>query len=210
MPKETRTIPLKEFRAEEREDGAMILEGYAAVFDTPTVLFKDADGTEYKEVIDRNAFAKTDMKKCCMKYNHESAFPVMARVRGGSLEVSVDDYGLKFRANLFNTQSNRDIYEIVKAGGIDECSFAFSMAPNGDYYDKSTRTRVLKDFEVLWDVSVVDHPAYTEGTSVSARSYLEAEAEKDALEKAQALKEAEERNRKLKLIKLAMEVNNEN
>lgn len=169
----------------EESNNEMILEGYAAVFDKPTVLFED-NGIEYKEVIDRNAFANTDMKKCCLKYNHESNVPVLARVRGGSLELSVDDYGLKFRARLFNTQTSRDIYELVKANGIDECSFAFTLAENGDSYDRLTHTRTINDINVLWDVSVVDHPAYTEGTMVSARSFLEAEAEKENLEKLEA------------------------
>lgn len=203
--KEIRNVPLSEFRAEE-ENGEMILEGYAAVFNQPTVLFKDLDGNEYKEVIDRNAFTNTDMRKCCLKYNHESSVPVLARVRGGSLALSTDDYGLHFRAKLFNTQTGRDIYQLVKEGGIDECSFAFSINEGGDSYDKKTRTRTLNDISVLWDCSVVDHPAYEEGTNVSARAFLEAEAEKDRLESLQAKAEAEEREHKIKILRLRLEV----
>lgn len=203
--KETRNVPLTEFKAEE-ENGEMILEGYAAVFDQPTVLFRDADGIEYKEVIDRNAFANTDMRKCCLKYNHESSVPVLARVRGGSLMLNTDDYGLHFRAKLFNTQTGRDIYQLVKEGGIDECSFAFTLNAGGDSYDKSTRTRTLNDIGVLWDCSVVDHPAYEEGTNVSARAFLEAEAEKDRLESLKAKEEAEERARKINILKLRLSV----
>lgn len=203
MCKEMRRVPLSEFRAEE-DNGEMILEGYAAVFDQPTVIWKDLDGNEYREVIDRNAFEKTDMRKCCLKYNHESSVPVLARVRGGSLALSTDDYGLHFRAKLFNTQTGRDIYELVKEGGIDECSFAFSINEDGDSYDRKTRTRTINDIGILWDCSVVDHPAYEEGTSVSARAFFEAEAEKDRLESLQAQAEQEERNRKIKELKLRL------
>lgn len=181
--KDERKVELRNSTAIE-EDGKMILEGYAAVFDQPTVLFTDERGNEYREVIDREAFASTDMSKCCLKYNHESSVPVLARVRGGSLQLSVDDYGLKFRAELFNTSVAKDVYELVKAGGIDECSFAFTIAPDGSDYDRNTRTRSIRNIEYLWDCAVVDNPAYG-GTSVSARSFLEAEAEKEILESIQ-------------------------
>ena len=180
--KEERKVILREAKAEELE-GKMILEGYAAVFEQPTVLYKDERGNEYKEVIDREAFSNTDMSKCCLKYNHESCVPVLARTRGGSLQLNVDDYGLHFRAELFDTSVSRDVYALVKAGGIDECSFAFTInSPDGDDYDSKTRTRRIKDISNLWDCAVVDNPAYG-GTSVSARSFFEAEAEKENLER---------------------------
>jgi len=180
--KETRLTEIEEFRAFE-ENNEMILEGYAVVFNKPTVMWIDERGREWKEVIDRSAFAKTDLKKCCLKYNHESSVPVLARVRGGSLELSIDDYGLKFRGKLFNTQTSRDIYEIVKAGGIDECSFAFTLPNDGSGVDcTEPRVKRITNIETLWDCSVVDHPAYAEGTTVAARSFFEAEAEKERLE----------------------------
>lgn len=181
--KEMRILPIEEFRAEGNGNNEMILEGYAAVFDKPTVLWTDENGNEWREVIDRKAFEKTDMSKCCLKYNHELSLPVLARVRGGSLLLNVDDYGLHFRAKVFNTQTGRDIYELVKANGIDECSFAFNLPADGSGVDFTEhRIRRITNIENLWDVSVVDHPAYTEGTSVAARSIFEAEAEKERLE----------------------------
>ena len=198
--KQERIVELRELRAESSESEEMILEGYAAVFDNPTVLWKDENGVEYKEIIDRNAFTTCNMKKCCLKYNHESGVPPLARVRGGSLELNIDDYGLHFWAKLFNTQSARDIYEIVKAGGIDECSFAFTV--NKDEYDRETHTRTIKSVDTLFDVAVVDNPAYS-GTSVAAvRSFFEADAEKEKLESF----ERESRERQKRKIKLLMEV----
>lgn len=192
MAKLERAVNLTELRSEMVEND-MILEGYAAVFNQPTVLFKDNRGREFKEVIDRHAFDGCDFSKCCLKYNHESAIPVLARVRGGSLELNVDDYGLHFRGKLFNTTTCRDMYELVKAGGIDECSFAFVIdAKDGDSYDGKTRTRTLKKITNLFDVAIVDNPAYG-GTSVAARSFFEAEAEKEEME----IKEREEKKKKI-------------
>lgn len=171
MNKEVRSVQAVDFATEVTADNKKRLTGYAAVFDKPTLMV-DINGNTYYEVIDRNAFRNTNMKKCCMRYNHESAYPVMCRVRGGSLQLAVDDYGLHFDGELFDTSANTDIYAIVSEGGIDECSFAFTIAEGGHYFDKATRTKHITDIAILWDVSVVDHPAYDEGTSVVARSVL--------------------------------------
>ena len=204
--KEIRTVQLRDFVAEEH-DGEMRLSGYAAVFDQPTVLFRDDRGNEYKEVIDKRAFDKCDFSKCCLKYNHESSVPVLSRVRGDFMKLEVDNYGLHFDAKLFDTQTSRDIYAIVKQGGLDECSFAFTLPKDGtgDAYDKRTRTRTITAIENLWDCAVVDNPAYG-GTSVSARSFLEAEAEKDNLERLEKEAEKEERERKIKLLELKLKL----
>ena len=120
----------------------MILEGYAATFDSPTVLYK-RDGIAFKEVISRTAFDKTNFKDCCLKYNHESGIPILARTRGGSMELDIDNRGLYFRAKLFDTSVARDVYTLVKGGALDKCSFAFTIADGGDTYDRETRTSYL-------------------------------------------------------------------
>lgn len=184
------SVPDIETRAE--SDGEMILEGYASVFEHPTTLFTFDDGTEFKEVISREAFEGVNTDGCFLKFNHDNSVLPLARVRGGSMTLETDDYGLKFRAKLFDTSYSRDVYKIVKAGGIDECSFAFTIDKDGAEYDKKTKTRRINKISHLWDCAIVENPAYN-GTSVFARSFFEAEAEKDNLEKL-----AEERKAKLR------------
>lgn len=157
------------------EDNSMVLEGYAATYDNPTVLY-EIDGIQYNEVVDRGAFDGMDFKDCCLKYNHSNNVPILARTRGGSLELTVDEIGLRFRANLFNTQASRDVYELVKQGGLDKCSFAFTI--KDESYERESRTRHIKKIDKLFDVAVVDIPAY-DSTSVSARSFFELEREKE-------------------------------
>ena len=165
-----REVELRNATVQE-QDGKMILEGYAVVFNTPTVLFKVGD-TEYKEIIDSKAFNECDMSDCCLKYNHGGM--LLARVRGGSLKLSVDEKGLFFQAELFDTQTSRDVYNIVKQGGLDKCSFAFRVREEA--FDEQTLTRTILKIEKLYDVAVVDIPAYQE-TSVSARNLFEMEIE---------------------------------
>lgn len=198
MAKEIRLSNL-EVRNISQENNEMIVEGYAAVFNQPTVLYK-IDGIEYKETIDRKAFDNCNMKDCCLKYNHSENFLILARVRGGSLELRVDDYGLYFKAKLFNTQSSRDVYEIIKAGGLDQCSFAFTV--ESESYDRDNRTRTILGIDYLYDVAVCPLGAYGDSTSVSARSFFDLERDKEILE---SIKLADKERRK-KLLKLKLKL----
>ena len=161
-------IEKRDYYFENKSEEDMQVSGYAATFNQITTLYK-IDGIEYKEVIHPDAFNGTDMKDCCLKYNHMNNVPILARTRGGSLKLSVDNIGLKFDAKLINTNSSRDIYTLVKEGVLDKCSFAFTIADGGIEVDRKTRTTTITKIEKLWDVAIVDNPAY-ESTSVSART----------------------------------------
>lgn len=149
------------------ESAEMILEGYACVFDERTLIGSEEYG--FYEIIDRDAFNGADLSDVPLKYNHTDAVPILARTRNGSLSLMVDDKGLKIRARLLDTQDARDMYKRVQEGLIDKMSFAFTTKEVqwSDATDPLTRT--IKRFERIWDVSVVDIPAY-DGTSVYARS----------------------------------------
>lgn len=168
MEKAVKEIRLVDMRALNDEED-MIVEGYAAVFDTVT------DLGWIKEVIDRNAFDNADMSDIVMKYNHENSVLPMARTRGGSLEFTIDEHGLRIRAKLPDTSVNRDIYTLIKEGVLSKMSFAFTV--KRQEYDYETDTRKILEFDKIFDVSVVDVPAY-ETTEIYARNKEEYEEEK--------------------------------
>lgn len=172
MEKMIKERRLTELRALEDSDG-MIIEGYAAVFNQVT------DLGWCKEVIDSRAFEECDMKDCCLNYNHGQSKPI-ARTRNHTLELIVDAVGLKIRAKIIDTTEGIDLYKSVKEGLIDKMSFAFTVKE--DSWDYETDTRTIKNIDKLYDVAIVDIPAY-EGTSVFARSKEEYEAEKEKHEK---------------------------
>lgn len=171
-------------------ENEMIVEGYAARFNESTVLYS-FDGVDYSEVIERSAFDTCNMNDVVMNYNH-SGKPV-ARTKNNTLQLNVDDIGLKIKADLSGTEEGRRLYEEIKGGYIDKMSFAFKIDNGGDSYDRDTHTRHINTVQRLFDVAAVDMPAY-DTTSIYARSYFSAEAEK---EKAEAL---ELRKRQLDLI----------
>ena len=92
------------------------------------------------------------------------------------MKLIVDDIGLKFRAELIDTSSNKDVYKMVLARLIDKCSFAFTV--DKEEYDYETDTRRILSIDKLFDVSVVDVPFY-ESTNVVARSKEEFIKEKE-------------------------------
>ena len=184
----------REYRAFEMRaaDGEMTVEGYAAVFDSPTVLYS-VDGVEYKEEIARTAFDGAKMADVVMNYNHKGK-PV-ARTKNGTLSLTVDDRGLRVKANLSGTEEGRRLYEEIKGGYIDKMSFAFAVSE--DSYDRDTHTRRVLSLKRLFDVAAVDVPAY-DATEISARSYFSAEAEKQKM--------VETRAEKIKKLNLLLEV----
>ena len=160
MERALKEYRLSEVRALDTNENEMIIEGYAAVFDEIT------DMGWYKEKVDRNAFDNADMKDCVLKYNHEDSFLILARTRNGSLELKIDDHGLKIRAKLIDTTNNKDVYKMIKEGLLDKMSFGFSVQEQAWDYDTDTRT-ILR-ISRLFDVSVVDFPAY-DGTDIKTR-----------------------------------------
>lgn len=166
----------------------MQIEGYAVLFDSPQV-YQWGD-TTYTEQISRNALDNADMRRTVLRYNHDDSVMALARVKNGSLQLTIDDKGLFVHADLLDTQTNRDLYKSIQNGLIDEMSFAFTVAPKGDTWtyadDYKSITREINSIETLYDVSVVDTGFY-ENTNVYARASeavdtVRKEAEKRTLE----------------------------
>lgn len=167
--KEIRLANITNFSIEKREEeNKMVIEGYAAVYDSETFIGDEEWG--FYERIEKGAFDKADMRDVPLKYNHENAVPIMARTRNKSLELIPDEKGLRIKAELLDTQDNRDMYKRIQAGLIDKMSFAFTVREHDDLWEKGKPPRrTIKRFERIFDVSVVDTPAY-EDTSIYARS----------------------------------------
>ena len=189
--KEVRLL-VTNFRAIENDENKMIIEGYAVTFNTPA--------THYgmTEVIDKDAFNGCDLKDVPLKYNHNDSFLILARTRNNSLQLTIDDKGLKIRAELIDTNSNVDIYKSIKAGLLDKMSFAFTVAEEDWDFQSEPSTRTIKKIEKLWDVSVVDTPFY-DTTSIYARALSTLESKKKELE---SLKEQRDVARKKLQLKI--------
>ena len=152
--------------------------GYATTFGVPYKLY-GSNSYEIWEVIDKNAFDKTDMDDVIMQYDHEGH--VFARTRNNTLALRSDEHGLLIDADLSGTELGRQLYEEIKGGYTDKMSFGFTV--RGDKWEdemidgvqKSTRT--ITDIGKLYDVSAVSIPA-NDSTSLSVRSLTDGAIER--------------------------------
>lgn len=164
MNKEIRNV---ELRAVASEEGKMVLEGYAIIFNTETQI-GDANWG-FREVVKPTALNEADMKDVPLKYNHNDAVPILARTRNKSLQLIVDETGLKIRAELLHTSDAIDMYKRIEAGLLDKMSFAFTVKKVTWVEEEGKLPlRQIDAIEKLYDVSIVDMPAY-EDTTIAAR-----------------------------------------
>lgn len=162
-----------EVRSADTEDEQMIVEGYATRFNTPYQLYA-WDGYEVNEQIDAHAFDDCDMTDTIMQYDHQGR--VFARVSNKTLQLEVDQIGLKVTADLGGTEEGRKLYEEIKGGYTTKMSFGFVVKTDerkSEYdheYNKTVVLRTITAISKLYDVSAVSIPA-NDATEISARSF---------------------------------------
>lgn len=158
--------------ASENEENKQLVEGYAAVFNQRTLIWESEwSGWKYMEVIDRNAFDGADMSDTVFKYNHGNIAMVLARASNNTLTMQTDDKGLRISADIIDTNNGTDVYKLIKRGDLNKMSFAFTVKNERSESDRENKiyTRTITAFDKIYDVAVVDFPAY-DGTSIQARS----------------------------------------
>ena len=179
---------LSDVSFKEEDEQKMVLEGYAIVFDQETLIGDKDKG--FIESIDRNALKNANMKDVPMKYNHDDSFLIIARTRNNSLRLTVDEIGLKVRAELIDTDSNKDIYKMVKAGLLDKMSFAFTVSSQKIDRSGDIPKRTITGIDRLYDVSIVDLPAYDQTSIVVGRSLALVDTELKTMDMEDQIKKA--------------------
>jgi len=186
----------------EETDSRKIVEGYATTFNEPYELFRDGNFT-FLEQVDPAAFDSADMSDVIMQYDHEGR--VFARQSNGTLDLSVDDHGLKIRADLGGTEIGRQLYEEIKGGYTDKMSFGFTVAEDRQEEIRNHDTnevtvlRTITSIGKLYDVSAVSLPA-NNATEISARSWGDGVIARLTEER----RKAEERERKMKILEIML------
>jgi len=196
---ETRNINASDFEVRQETNGDMYIEGYASVFGSRS---KNLGG--FYEYISRDAFTETQMDSCVCLINHDNNY-VLGR-SPQTLNLSVDERGLKYSLRLGNQSYAQDLYESIKRGDISSSSFAFTIAKGGDSWEKRDNGEVIRtinSIDMLYDVSPVTTPAYGSAT-VSARSIEKVEALTTEIKK--ELEQKEENKLKGYLRKLKLKI----
>ena len=159
--RQVRSAPTK---FETREDGGnLTIEGYFAVFDSN---YEIAPGLS--ESVAPGAFSDTISGDIRALINHDTTL-VLGRTKAGTLELREDSHGLwgKIAINP-NDGDAMNLYERVKRGDVDQCSFGFDITDE-EYEHRADGTDhwTIKGVK-LYEVSVCTFPAYRE-TEVQAR-----------------------------------------
>lgn len=161
-------------------DDSRVIEGYALVFDTESLRMYDCwEDVYFIEKINRSAVTEEFIRSCdikaLMEHNRER---LLARSNKGTgtLQLFVDEKGLKYRFEAPKTLNGDEALELVRRGDIVGSSFAF-IAYGEDCvhrsWDESRQVWVheIRKFNGIYDVSLTSDPVYIK-TSVEVRSLL--------------------------------------
>lgn len=157
-----------ELRAVKKEDEPEKIVGYAARFNQ----LSDVLGN-FREQIQPGFFDGIENDDVRALFNHDPNY-VLGRSTAGTLKLSQDDEGLAIEITPPDTTWARDLMTSIKRGDVSQMSFAFSVAENGDKWEKvdGSWIRTLVKKGRVFDVSPVTYPAYPQ-TSAAVRSKLE-------------------------------------
>ena len=152
-----------ELKTRAEQEGDMAIEGYFAVFNKETELFRGAF-----EEIDSGAFDATFGNDIRALINHDTSL-VLGRNKAGTLQLKTDSYGLWGSIKINGSDMDAvNLYERVKRGDVDQCSFGFDIvSEETEFRDDGTIKWKIKEID-LHEVSVCTFPAY-EDTGVQAR-----------------------------------------
>ena len=166
-----RQVRSVETKFETREDGeAPHISGYFAVFNST---YEIAPGMS--ESIAPGAFSRTLADDVRALINHDTTL-VLGRTKAHTLTLSEDERGLWGDVQINpNDQDAMNLYERVKRGDVDQCSFGFEIVrEDTEARDDGSIHWTIQEVR-LFEVSACTFPAYEE-TNISARA-----AERDVI-----------------------------
>jgi HK97 family phage prohead protease len=156
-------VTLEKREVMEGEEPKEYIRGYFSVYNSDYPMW---DG--YVERIASGAFEGCDMSDVVCLFNHDDDQLLGRSTNGnGTLNIGFDERGGYFEVEKNETTASKDVYENIRLGNIQGCSFAFTIAEESiDRTEKETIVTITK-VKRLYDVGPVVNPAYKE-TEVEA------------------------------------------
>ena len=170
-----------------RIDTKYYVEGYATTF-KPYVLYRDYEGNDVYELIERSSLDNADMSDIIFQFDHGGM--VYARTSNGSLIVEVDEHGLFVAADLGRTEAAKRLYDSIQAGMVNQMSWRYMV--DEESYDRDTKTWTTRKVSKIYDVSAVSIPA-NDQTSIEARA-------KSLMDEERVKKDNEKKRERLSLL----------
>jgi HK97 family phage prohead protease len=143
-----------------------------------------------------------------LTWDHDTRY-VAARTKNNTLHLESDSTGLFMDAQVGNYTWAKDLRTALERGDINQGSFAFNVAPEGDSFavdDDENVMRTISNIGALYDVTVTAQGAYPQTSLAAVRSLAaaigrppeEVEAALVAAEQGQG--DEEEPNRELEIL----------
>ena len=151
-----------ENRFETKEDGQEVVVGYGSIFNSRS----ENLGGFYEYIsptaISQETIAKSDVRALI---NHDANL-VLARSTTGTLDLSIDEKGLRYEFSIPETSYGKDLAINMKNGNINQSSFAFTVGSDEWSTDEDGNdVRTITSIDKLYDVSPVTYPAYSQADS---------------------------------------------
>jgi hypothetical protein len=182
-----RSVPFSLVRSTDDAGDGLTLEGYAAVFDSPTRI-DSWEGT-FDEIIARGAFKKTIKERTpVLQFDHGRHASIGSIPIGAFEELGEDKKGLHIKARMHDNALIQPVRDAIASGAINGMSFRFTPVKE-EWRDakgnlltdpgeisrllwtpdpKGVLQRTLKELKCP-ELGPVVFPAYTD-TSVDVRS----------------------------------------
>ena len=146
-----------------------LLTGYALKFGVRSEPLTGPQGVEFVEEIAPDALARLRERRDVKALIGHDATRVVGSTKAGTLALTVDADGLRFRLQPPDSPEGLSLVESVRRGDLDGVSFGFRTLRD-DWQDGAPLVRVLRDLD-LFEISFVAWPAYREaGVMIEARA----------------------------------------
>lgn len=152
---EKRNFSLDNVEIRSDENGKKRVVGYGSVFNK---LSEDLGG--FREMIMPGAFDSVMDNDVRLLFNHDQNL-VLGRTASGTLQISVDENGLRYSAELPDTTFAKDLTKLMERGDINQSSFSFVIENDSwEQTENGMPLRKINKVKRLYDTSIVTTPAY--------------------------------------------------
>ena len=159
---------IKDMELQNNEDGSYKIGGYINVTNRESeTLYNKKNGKYFKEIMTSGVFEdaleRAEEIPLLLEHNWDEK---LASTSLGDLKLREDNIGLRFEATI----KDESLYQKIKAGIINSCSFGFKVLRERVQCINSKLDRRFVDAIELLEVSLVKNPAYV-GSLCESRSY---------------------------------------
>ena len=159
---------IKDMELQNNEDGSYKIGGYINVTNRESeTLYNKKNGKYFKEIMTSGVFEdaleRAEEIPLLLEHNWDEK---LASTSLGDLKLREDNIGLRFEATI----KDESLYQKIKAGIINSCSFGFKVIRERVECINSKLDRRFVDAIELLEVSLVKNPAYV-GSLCESRSY---------------------------------------